>query len=96
MIQFKRGERLYIAAEWLATVSAEALYDGFAQGEEKKDADPLLAFTTAFDRLLAPLPHEYQDNLLAPALTEQISSVATWLSIEIYLSKMADCNIIDL
>ncbi|AWK13869.1 hypothetical protein SK355_11480 [Candidatus Fukatsuia symbiotica] len=96
MIQFKRGERLYIAAEWLATVSAADLYDGFAQGEGKKDAAPLLVFTTAFDRLLAPLPHEYQDNLLVPALTKQISSVASWLSIEIYLSKMADASTIDL
>jgi len=86
MVQFKRGERLYLLTEWLPLVTQKTLYDGFVKKTQQQGDDPLLVFAGVVDRQLTSIKQEYRDDVLAPALNTALASKNTFMLVMMYFN----------
>ncbi|WP_339056433.1 hypothetical protein [Candidatus Regiella endosymbiont of Tuberolachnus salignus] len=86
MVQFKRGERLYLLTEWLPLASQKTLYDGFVKQTQQQGDDPLLVFAGVIDRELKSVKQQYRDDVLAPALNTALASKNTAVLVMLYFN----------
>ncbi len=86
MVQFKRGERLYLLTEWLPLASQKTLYDGFIKKTQQQGDDALSVFAGVIDRELKSLKQQYRDEVLGRALDTALASKNTFMLVMMYFN----------